>query len=459
MTEESQLIGSHPGEKDQSGLRSSLQGLLAMARAYIADKGNHGIFGVMLLKVASAVASILFLSVSARALGSYEFGRFAVWFSLASIASVVAVFGQELLIVRTWNEYVASRRWALAKGALLSGFVITIGMSLLVGLALFVFQDEQTGDIVFAAGLGIFLVINTLQQHTSYAARAIVNIFVASGHREITWRLLVVVVLIGMMIGAVKLTAGELFLISAACIGVAFVIQCVAIWRAVPGAVRAAKAEYAREEWISRSWKMWLSTIMESLNQYIEVLIVGYLIDPVAAGAYFFASRLANSFALAADSVGTFGTRHVPRLYYAQKHEELAQIMYRMAQFTAIIVGAGIVGVLLFGKLALWLCGPEYVSQFPILLVLSIGTAAAAAAGPAPAILMLTGHEGRYLTIIASSVALRCLGFYLLIPHFGTMGAAISTAVTFVGITLFINSQCRKLTGLDPSVAQLMKKV
>ncbi|ODN71387.1 lipopolysaccharide biosynthesis protein [Methylobrevis pamukkalensis] len=431
--------------------------LVAKIRGFTANRSNHAIFGTMLLKVASAASSFLLFSLAARAMGEVEFGRFAIWFSLVSLASVVAVFGQELLIVRAWNEYLAQKAEGLAKGALVFGFAVTIGLSIPVGLAIFGYEMWAEGDVAMAVGLGVFLLLHTLLLYTTHASRAIVNIFVGDAHREITWRLVVVVVLIAAMVMSVAVTASDFFLVAAGGIALSVTIQLLAIRRHVPQAVRAARIAYDTANWVPRSWKMWLSAIMESINQYAEVIIIGLLIDPVAAGAYFVAARLANSFAMAADGINTFGTRHIPRLYFGRETAELGRVMRSMALFTALIVVTGLVAVLIGGKLMLWIFGAEYMDQYPILLILSIGTAAVAAAGPAPSILLLTGHEGRYLGVIAGSVAMRCAGFFLLIPLLGVTGAAISTAVSFVAMTMVLNFECRRLTGLDPSVRQLFK--
>ena len=60
------------------------------------------------------------------------------------------------------------------------------------------------------------------------------------------------------------------------------------------------------------------------------------------------------------------------------------------------LVGSG------YGLLAVF--NPAYVVYYPALVMLCVGTAAVAATGPCAPILMLTGHEGRYLGIIAASV-------------------------------------------------------
>src|SRR5258708_7974815 len=97
-----------------------------------------------------------------------------------------------------------------------------------------------------------------------------------------------------------------------------------------------------------------------------------------------------------------------------------------------------------------------YLPYYGALAVLSFGMAAVAAAGPSGSALMLTGHEGRYLTIIGATVLIRTAGFLVLIPPFGVMGAVAATTVSFVYMALMLRTSARTIAGIDGSVLRLM---
>jgi O-antigen/teichoic acid export membrane protein len=122
------------------------------------------------------------------------------------------------------------------------------------------------------------------------------------------------------------------------------------------------------------------------------------------------------------------------------------------------MIAVGVVAIVVAGKWALGFISPDYVQYYPALIVLCLGTAAAAAAQPCAPILMLTGHEGRYLGIIAGSVALRAVGFFLLVPLFGIMGAVSASALSFVLLALALSYSTQRLAGFDGSVLRLMKR-
>jgi O-antigen/teichoic acid export membrane protein len=93
------------------------------------------------------------------------------------------------------------------------------------------------------------------------------------------------------------------------------------------------------------------------------------------------------------------------------------------------------------------------------LIVLAIGTAVQVAGGPAVAILLLTGHEGSYIPVVGGNVALRLLGFAVLVPRSGVLGAAIACTVSLVIATVVLNGLCRRRTGLDPSILILRRRI
>jgi O-antigen/teichoic acid export membrane protein len=93
------------------------------------------------------------------------------------------------------------------------------------------------------------------------------------------------------------------------------------------------------------------------------------------------------------------------------------------------------------------------------LALLSLGTAAVAAAGPSGSILMLTGHEGRYLAIIGGTVLLRSAGFFILIPFFGITGAVAATTISFVWMAIMLGTSAKSLTGIDGSVLRLRARL
>jgi O-antigen/teichoic acid export membrane protein len=99
-----------------------------------------------------------------------------------------------------------------------------------------------------------------------------------------------------------------------------------------------------------------------------------------------------------------------------------------------------------------------YVPYYGALVVLSLGMAAVAAAGPSGSILMLTGHEGRYLGVIGITVLLRMTGFLILIPRFQVIGAVLATTLSFVCMAILLRASTVSSAKIDGSILRLIPK-
>src|SRR3954463_9813391 len=102
--------------KRKRPLRLMIDSILQLIRRDV----TRGVAGTILLKVGSGALAFAMFSLAARVMSPDGFGVFATWLSVAQIAAVVGLIGQELLLVRFLNEYRAGGKADLAKGVLLS---------------------------------------------------------------------------------------------------------------------------------------------------------------------------------------------------------------------------------------------------------------------------------------------------------------------------------------------------
>jgi O-antigen/teichoic acid export membrane protein len=61
--------------------------------------------------------------------------------------------------------------------------------------------------------------------------------------------------------------------------------------------------------------------------------------------------------------------------------------------------------------------------------------------------------------VVAANVVLRLIGFLVLIPWFGLLGAAIAATVSLAFATVALNVLCRRRAGVDPSVLVLFRSL
>ncbi|MTV16161.1 MULTISPECIES: polysaccharide biosynthesis C-terminal domain-containing protein [Bradyrhizobium] len=415
---------------------------------------TRGVAGTILLKVGSGGLAFALFSLAARAMTPDAFGDFATLLSVAQIASVVGLVGQELLLVRFLNEYDVRGQTDFTKGVLLSSLKNSaIGM--LISIAAIAAVAGIRGEWwLLILSVSAFTAVNAGLMLGSQIARSLVSILMGEGNREFFWRVAVVLFLIAVLFGHRQLTPAELFSAMSAAMALGLVVQIVSIVRVLPN-LRSVTARFETSRWNKSAFRFWLASILEAANQYFDVILVYWMLDPATAGVYFAASRLANIFAMLSAALYTFGARRLPSLYFSKNHDELEHTLKLMAEVTALCVLSGLVIVWVGAPHLLGLFGPHFAAQQWVLIVLAIGTAFQAAGGPSSAVLQLTGHERDYVPVVAANVALRLLGFVVLIPWLGVLGAAIAATVSLVVATIALNVLCRRRTGVDPSVLVL----
>ncbi|HEY6631314.1 MAG TPA: polysaccharide biosynthesis C-terminal domain-containing protein, partial [Rhizobiaceae bacterium] len=305
----------------------------------------------------------------------------------------------------------------------------------------------------------LFMVLQASVTTSAHLVRTAIGVGAGDGNSNLLVSVPALVYLAAVLVAGGTAETSTVFFLFAAGAATAMALHFIFMRRKVrqlfPG-FASVRPRYEAAEWRARSFKLWMSNGLEAANQYLDVLIIGYMMSPAVAGAYFVTTRLANAFATVSDTMHMFSTRHIPDLYYRSEFKQLNSLLNSVAAITLAVIACGMVVILGGGKFFLMVFNEAYVPYYPALALLCFGTAAVAAAGPSGSILMLTGHEGRYLRIIAITVLVRAAGFFALIPFFGIMGAVSATTISFVLMTALLRHASKKLTGLDGSVVRLL---
>lgn len=425
-----------------------------------ANPAMLGMAGVFVLRIAITGLNFALIWLAARALGEHSFGTYSILFSAAGLFCIVATFGQQVLVMRFWGEYSSTDKQGLLKGALIFSALTCLAGSVVVAVPFYVWFAVSHPPML-ALAVTLYMVVLSIVMTTSHVVRTAAGVGLGDGFGNL---LLVIPPILYLLVGLVRGTAAEvdlLFVLMMAGGIAAILIHAVLMWRRIrqlfPGFM-ACKAVYDLPRWRTRSFKLWMSNALEASNQYVDVLIVGALMSPSVAGAYFVTTRLANAFAMATDAIHMFSTRHIPDLYYRREFGQLDALLNSVAGVTLAVLAGGMLIVLGGGHWLLLAFSPAYVPYYGTLAVLSFGMAAVAAAGPSGSILMLTGHEGRYLGIIGLTVLIRSIGFFVLIPPFGVFGAVAATTVSFVLMALLLRASAKTIAGIDGSVLRLLTR-
>jgi O-antigen/teichoic acid export membrane protein len=384
-----------------------------------------------------------------------SFGSLAIILNAMSFLSVFALCGQETLITRSWDEYRGSERPDLARGALVFGAQVvggaTLGMVAIVALAWPAWDRTVSIPLVLAACA--FLFAFSFMQFSGQFTRVAAGVIISEVPRELMWRLIVVATIAVHYVMSLDFDATDFFIATTGALVFALVFQISQVVRVIPEAVKHSASQRDVGTWVPRSFKMWLSALLDTTSQYLEVVAIGFFLGPAAAGFYFVATRITNVFAMITGSVSIYAIPQISNLFYTNAKEELQGILRSLAIIGAILIGGAFLLIVVAGKLLLWAFGAAYISAYPALLILAVGASIGALVGPAAHVLLLTGHEGAYPRIVASALVIRFLLIAVLGPMLGLTGAALAWSISAIVLAVALIVACRRLVNLDPSLS------
>jgi O-antigen/teichoic acid export membrane protein len=417
----------------------------------------QGAVVAFLIKLGGSSLNIVMFTIAARLIGPTEFGQFAIWLNLVLFLAIIALCGQETLIVRSWNEYTHQHRYDLARGAILFGLGVCACAALFWAGCVAVGSSvaDWAGSPGLVIAVCLFLIVQAMASFSANLTRTVVGFLLAESTRD-GWRLVVIVGALLLALGGFHVTMTKLFALCVAGTSLMILIQYVALRRNLPPQIRGVAATTDVSPWVRRSLPMWAAAFLDASSQYLDVILLGLLLSPVAAGGYFVAARLANVFAMIAGGMANYSATSIASLFFTGHHPELQRSLRMVSLAVAALVVAGLAVIFVGGDLLLMIFGKSYADQHGILVVLSIGSAVAALGGPAMYVLLLTGHEGWYSRIVVIGLVLRVIALVVLVPRFGAMAAAFSWSACLIGTTIALNAVCRRSVGIDPSVITLL---
>ena len=410
----------------------------------------------LVIKVATAGLTYLMYVILSRLMGVEEYGYFAFGLSLATILAIGANYGQQTAILRYWPEETVAGRPQKALAALRSGGAVTLIAGVAVTAVLLAVAaggaslGQHTAHL-FAAALLILPL--ALAEYWSSVLRAQGSVWTALTPRDIFWRVSVPLLVLALWYAGVTLTGADALLLTAALLALALVLQLILArsrkYEIAPG-TRGLRGYWAEKGKPSRSF--FLGTVLDSAALNVDIILVGLLVAPAAAGIYFNAFRTAGLLTLFMFAITLVVAPMVSQHYHAGE-------MRKAQAITALCAWAGFVfslavfaGFLLFGEQILGLFGAGQEEGKLILILLSVGLLVDAATGPSRIVLMMTGHERAYVRIFGSIVMASILVQIWVIPVWGLLGAAVVNMIARIAAQLAIAWFANRRIGLDTTL-------
>lgn len=413
----------------------------------------------LLIKLATAGLTYVTFVVLSRMMTGTEYGNFAFGLALATVLAIAAGLGQQTAILRFWQEEQAKGHPARALTALGAGGTITILGSLAVGAGLVLAAlaltalDPGTAPAWHLIAAAVLVLPLALAEYNSSALRAQGSVWTALAPRDIVWRIALPGAALLLWWSGMALSGWGALLLAAALLLLALALQQGAAsargYRLAPAL--AGTSAYWRERGSASRWFL-AGGFINALALNVDTIIVGTLLDPQSAGAYFNAFRTAGLMTLFAFAISLVIAPLIARYFHARDLRKAQAVLAMGTGAGFLFALAGFLGLLLFGETIMGFFGDEYRSATPVLLVLALGFVIDAATGPSRTVLMMTGHERRYAAIFGAATLLSILAQLAVLPVFGLMGVAVVNAASRLLAYGVLATWCITRVGLDPTI-------
>lgn len=204
------------------------------------------------------------------------------------------------------------------------------------------------------------------------------------------------------------------------------------------------------------AWSSNLSMTLRSSSHDLDVLVVGWLASPAAAGLYYIAKRFATLVQQINAQVQAVLYPDVARMWAAGKVDAFLRAIVQIQTLLAVFCGAAFFAVLFFGD---WLIrlgpGEQFLAAEPLLLVQIVAVWLTAHSAPSRTAMLAMGMQRSVLHIAFVGAVVFQVTMFALVPLVGPMGANVAHVLLALICAIAMDYQVRLGTRKRPAGAGL----
>jgi len=357
----------------------------------------------------------------------YLFGMQFAGFGIGSgLSKYVAEFRDENHKVK---EYILSGFY----GSLINGFIITILLYLLSNfIAVSIFHNSEMGKLIKITALCMPFIsiqkmvlgtLNGLYRMKSYALISIIqNILVT------LLSMYLVIVLNTKVEGAVW---G--FVIATIITGL---ISIIFIKEFISTISLSFSKSFKDLGWFGFYYVLAQSIGM--VNTQMGSIILGHFLDAEIVGYYAVATMIVSGIALIPNSVNTAVAPRITYIYGKREYKKTAKFIKRIALYVTLVIIFISILLVFFGKtIIILLFKKEFLLAYSPLLILLIGYIIYSPIHSVDCALPSIGKMNLMYKISMLSAIFNVIFSIVLIPKYGILGAALSTSISLIILSLF----------------------
>lgn len=227
----------------------------------------------------------------------------------------------------------------------------------------------------------------------------------------------------------------DAFLLNYIFIGIVSTILVIKSFQKIP--FQENQVGFSKKEIVKRSFPMTISAVAFLLLQSTDILILKKYVSFSEVAYYGIAAQITKIIALVLYSVNAVFANKIAELFELQNFAELKKTIKQSTRLIFIMTTPVTLVMLIFSDFFLGLFGAEYVAAQPALNILLIGQIFNCGTGTVGMYMNMTGEQNKLQIILVIALVANLILNILLIPKFGLVGAAYSTAGTTIAWNIY----------------------
>lgn len=196
---------------------------------------------------------------------------------------------------------------------------------------------------------------------------------------------------------------------------------------------------------------MFLSNIIFVAMGYLDTFILGFYCPEAEIGVYSVASKLSNILTIPLFAVSGFLAPKITAFYSEKNITGLQKLLVNSSKIIAATIVPIFIILALFPMFFMGIFGIEDPQGGTIIIVIALGYCFNALSGSTDITLQMTGHEKIFRNIVLFSISINLILNFILIPIYGSLGAAYANLLTVILWNTLSIAYARKKVGVDTS--------
>lgn len=402
------------------------------------------------IQAASRALALVMGIILTRTLGPEGYGTYAYAFAIMSLLMVLAEAGVPTLLMREVAAAEGRGEWGLLRGALLRGIqsvALVSGTIAALGFVVLWLMNERipTASLYTLGMMLLVLPAAALSKTLAHGLRGLNKIVTSQALELILWPALAISITgVSFSLHSDFRTpwiamAGQFVAVMVVAVFAAFALK-----RHLPAQTRSAPFEFQTRYWMRSALPFTLISGALVINSQTDVIMLGWMMNKEVVGAYHVAVQISMLIFFPLQVLQSIIAPKFAVLIAQNKLGDIYIIDRRIRYIVFFITAPIFIAIAIFcEQIIIIFFGVDFqIAAVPI-FILSAGFLANVACGASGLLLQMAKKEGVVLKVLVFTSALNVVGNLILIPVFGIIGAAASTAFTTfmhqLGLRLLVN--------------------